>query len=908
MKPGYGPDGICGRDGCHTRDRLVLIGSLFLILAILVLLPRPGSGEASGNDTITRVNCGGDTLVDIFGNEYRTDRAWGEGYGYGYLAGAPWTTWHTIGGTKDTRPYETARNNYEMYRFALPDGDYWVTLRMTDYHSHMVGQYEQSIWIQGHLELDHLDIFERVERDYALGYRFPATVTDGLLDITAFQHPRTQISVIEVQPTTPDTDAPTAPVLQQAIGSFKAVVLDWFDNTENDLAGYEIRRWPVPFGATILLNDEPSLVSRYIDFAASTDTIYSYEISAVDVFGNASHPLTGVEARPLPHEDTQITLIEVVVDSTDLELINEDPYADVYVPATVTVNDTTYTDVEIRYRGDVVRALSKKSFKVRFSSNDPFRGLAHKFNLIAEFPDRTLLRESAGYHLFRTNGVPAPDAEYAHVTLNDFYLGTYLMVEHVDERFLENHNLEENTLVYKCYDRLVLLPDTAAYKEAYTKETMEDGESWGDIISLIEMLNLTPQQAIYDSLARVFDIENYIHYHGLQILMGSFDWIYKNYFLAHDLEKDIWQIWPWDLDLSFGLGSLWDTTEVVSTNPLYGTSNMLFARMMEVSALKNLHFCNLERMTETGFAASLMEERFQEQYETILFDAERDWRKRGWEENRWLYEGVDRLTAFVEGRNSFLQGFLPPQYEPQELYINELMAANLTSIPDEFGEYDDWIELYNSGQDTVFLDGYYLTDEPADPYEWAFPDTFIAPYGFLLVWADDDTLQGPLHASFKLSRNGEIVALHRMEAAVQAIDVVIFGPQGDDYSWSRRKDGECPFDLTDQPTPGESNDLSSSSPQGSVELVPSLRVWPNPVSGAVRVELILPGGGPVVARVYDVRGRRVREVHKGPLPPGKQTWIWDGRDDDGRTVPQGMYWIRTWTSSGPLFHKVVRIR
>ena len=38
------------------------------------------------------------------------------------------------------------------------------------------------------------------------------------------------------------------------------------------------------------------------------------------------------------------------------------------------------------------------------------------------------------------------------------------------------------------------------------------------------------------------------------------------------------------------------------------------------------------------------------------------------------------------------------------------MASNDSTITDEHGEYDDWIELYNNTNNPIDLSGYYLSD------------------------------------------------------------------------------------------------------------------------------------------------------------------------------------------------------
>ena len=45
------------------------------------------------------------------------------------------------------------------------------------------------------------------------------------------------------------------------------------------------------------------------------------------------------------------------------------------------------------------------------------------------------------------------------------------------------------------------------------------------------------------------------------------------------------------------------------------------------------------------------------------------------------------------------------------LKINEFLAANDTVNQDPQGDYDDWIEIYNSGNSQIDMSGMYLTDD-----------------------------------------------------------------------------------------------------------------------------------------------------------------------------------------------------
>jgi hypothetical protein len=146
-------------------------------------------------------------------------------------------------------------------------------------------------------------------------------------------------------------------------------------------------------------------------------------------------------------------------------------------------------------------------------------------------------------------------------------------------------------------------------------------------------------------------------------------------------------------------------------------------------------------------------------------------------------------------------------YTPPPLFINEFLASNDAVNRDEMGEYEDWVELYNAGDVPLDVGGMYLTDDLGRPTRWRLPaGTLIPARGFLLIWTDDDEGDGPLHASFKLSKEGEEIGLFDRDAAANAlIDSVLFGPQATDVSAGRTPDGGATWTTFLTPTPGGSN-------------------------------------------------------------------------------------------------------
>lgn len=188
------------------------------------------------------------------------------------------------------------------------------------------------------------------------------------------------------------------------------------------------------------------------------------------------------------------------------------------------------------------------------------------------------------------------------------------------------------------------------------------------------------------------------------------------------------------------------------------------------------------------------------------------------------YPAATKVRFYVEARsanNAKAASFAPARAEEDTyiyrvglsastsapVVINEFMADNLHCLADPQGEFDDWIELRNlTGQD-VDLAGHYLTDDPAQPRKWVFPDgTLVSAGGFLLVWADEDGAASPgLHANFKLAASGEQILLIDTDANLNAVlDSISFDAQDADRSYGRLPSNPDDWAALN-PTPGQPN-------------------------------------------------------------------------------------------------------
>ena len=142
------------------------------------------------------------------------------------------------------------------------------------------------------------------------------------------------------------------------------------------------------------------------------------------------------------------------------------------------------------------------------------------------------------------------------------------------------------------------------------------------------------------------------------------------------------------------------------------------------------------------------------------------------------------------------------------LVINEVLASNSSVIRDPQGQYDDWIEIHNYGDEAIDVGGMYLTDDLSAPAKWQVPDdpsaTTIPAQGYLVIWVDNDIEDTGLHANFRLDAGGEELGLVDNDGCT-LIDAISFGDQATDISYGHFPDASYNLRFMAFPTPGGEN-------------------------------------------------------------------------------------------------------
>ena len=215
-----------------------------------------------------------------------------------------------------------------------------------------------------------------------------------------------------------------------------------------------------------------------------------------------------------------------------------------------------------------------------------------------------------------------------------------------------------------------------------------------------------------------------------------------------------------------------------------------------------------------------------------------------------------------------------------KLVINEIMASNLSTISDETGTFEDWIELYNRSSEPIDLEDYYLTDNFNIPGKWQLPKITLAADDYILIWADNDPEDGvDNHASFKLSGSGEEVGLfQKVNDAFTAMDLLRFDELAEDESYARVPNGTGEF-ASHFSTPNWNNDNLTETAD-----IPLSDVWtisPNPNNGNFLVQFDTENAERFELEIYNIQGLMIYSDK-----------VENGNSDINISIPAGVYFVK----------------
>jgi spore coat protein CotH len=181
---------------------------------------------------------------------------------------------------------------------------------------------------------------------------------------------------------------------------------------------------------------------------------------------------------------------------------------DEYLKVSILFNNETYTDVGIKVKGNSSfnNPSQKKSFKLDFNEfvqGQDIHGLK-KLNFNNSFKDPSFMREKLCNDFLIDHNIPAPRTTYCNVYMNNQLWGIYTIVEEIDDEFCKHWFGSNDGNLFKGDPRGDLRwkgsTTQSLYETEYELKNNSTANDWTDLISLIDVINNTPNANLVTAL------------------------------------------------------------------------------------------------------------------------------------------------------------------------------------------------------------------------------------------------------------------------------------------------------------------------------------------------------------------------------------------------------------------------
>jgi hypothetical protein len=300
-----------------------------------------------------------------------------------------------------------------------------------------------------------------------------------------------------------------------------------------------------------------------------------------------------------------------------------------YVHARLEIDDWTFRDVAVRYKGNgsylrATRAGSDKiSLKVdlnKYVKGQALAGLT-TINFQNNITDIGWMNEVLAYRLYRDAGALAPRTTYAQVYLTiegreKRYLGLYSVSENVDDNFAEERFGTKKGAIFKPSTQELFQdwgPDWAVYNQSYDPKTDLTEAQKQRVMALGRLVSSASDEEFAARIADYIDLDDFARYFAVLVWLANSDSLLQNgqnfYTYLHP-KTDRMHFIAWDQDFSFGNGR--NNSLYWSIDSSWGAQRFL-SRMSKVEAVRSKYLARMAEFSERLF----LPERFAQQVAEI---------------------------------------------------------------------------------------------------------------------------------------------------------------------------------------------------------------------------------------------------------------------------------------------------
>lgn len=339
----------------------------------------------------------------------------------------------------------------------------------------------------------------------------------------------------------------------------------------------------------------------------------------------------------------------------DVQELRADIWCDDPVPAKLKIGKQQY-EIDIAYRGSLIREFPKKSYHIQFYQPRTFLG-AHEMHLNAEYLDPSMMRNKLSLDFFRTIGALTPEARYIQLKLNGAPAGVYLQLESVDEHFLQKRGLPAGCIYYAVDDDAnfsLLSPrkhDVKTSLEAGYERKCGTEEDDAHLRQLIYRINTLPRADFKREIVKDVNVENYLLWLVGVVCTQNFDGFIHNYALYRNGVTGRWEIIPWDYDATFGRDCKMKIMEY-DYIPIRGY-NTLTARLLDVDTFRRRYKQLMEETLSTHFTLEAIAPQISSYQQQLRPSLELDPYKK--QALQSFDDELELMLQFVYDRNRYLQ-------------------------------------------------------------------------------------------------------------------------------------------------------------------------------------------------------------------------------------------------------------
>ena len=259
-------------------------------------------------------------------------------------------------------------------------------------------------------------------------------------------------------------------------------------------------------------------------------------------------------------EEGVVHAIDITITEDDWADILANPEDEIYHEANVTIDGVVADHVGLRTKGNsslksVASSDSDRfSFKIKldeYVEDQTLLGL-DEFVLNNMFSDASYMREYLSYKIMGEAGLAVPLSSFVEVSINGELYGLYLMVEAIEDSYLNRTFGENEGNLYKQEVGSSLVYETdQTYKNSEQKNG--DDESKSDLASFIKILNEMPDGEKGD-IESVLNVDSALKYIAANTILENYDSysgpLAQNYYLYN--ESGRFTVIPWDFNMAFG--------------------------------------------------------------------------------------------------------------------------------------------------------------------------------------------------------------------------------------------------------------------------------------------------------------------------------------------------------------------